>query len=378
MESDKGGRNMKKWILPLSIVVIIVLYLYIQSNPSVLGYLLGDNPFRFHWGVREIYELSNGLDELTVQQVECNANQEEISDRDRIYSDGISVRGDSVPEELIIWDKSIPDRPKVTTTISFHETKSPEAWTEVGPFIYLFTGEQLFIVDTSASNPELSETDIKYEFGAQKASIVGNWIFVTNTTGELMLIDVTALQKPVLLQTIPAFYEKYYFDEVDKYQNYLVISDNDSLHFVDISNFEQPREVGVFKLTSTFFFTYGDNVTIVGDLALLTEGYHRGIDPIVVNHLTVVDISNPAHPRQVTTYADWNDKSILGESADQVVLADMGTIIDFSTPSQPKVRSRFSVGQKRFIDVYPFIGENGWFYFIHGGNICSLQINSQK
>lgn len=164
---------------------------------------------------------------------------------------------------------------------------------------------------------------------AYAVQVIGNRAYVSDSGEGFEIIDVSNPQAPTLLGSYaPGFWVSE--SRVVGDRAYVACSEG-GIHILDISDPANIVKLGEYLHPVDPFGAYASGLRVVGTTAF-----------VAYNSLEIVDLSNPAEPRQL---ASWNkgsvaDVEVVGNLAYVAAASDGLIVFDVQDPTQPKRLTR--------------------------------------
>jgi len=237
-----------------------------------------------------------------------------------------------------------------------------------GDYVYVVTvanGVQVFDISDPSSpvntgNCPLSATNL-----AWNSAKSGNYIFVATGNGGLKVVDVSDPANPHIAGSSPYLTTGVWVENGYAY----LVAYNFGIRILNISNISAITQVGYQSLTG-----YPYRIKTIGNYAYIanaTSNTNGGIN--------VVDISNPATPQHISTYAGYAEY-VTGNGQ---MVASTGssypcTILDISDPANPAFAFSYPLPVST-VDIavagnYAYTGNNGFRVFDISNKTQPVQI----
>lgn len=213
---------------------------------------------------------------------------------DRAYIANVDEEEPPTSNGLYIF--SIAD-PFVRSPISFSPSPTSTSNWANGiavkyPYAYVADFSALRIVEVANPPPliEISHT-ITTRGQARNVDVLGNYAYVANGNKGLAIINVTNPITPTLagVYTIPEYLGLAY--DVDVSGNYAYVAGWPTLQIIDVTTPTTPTRTGVYTVSQNYDCALG--VTVAGNYAYVASSR---------DGLRVVNVSNPAAPKEVGIY----------------------------------------------------------------------------
>ncbi len=161
----------------------------------------------------------------------------------------------------------------------------------------------------------------------------GDMIYIINKSEGLHIIDISDINNPEMIKSLEV---GYLLKDIQIQGEYVYLCDNnDGLIIIDVSDSFNPTVVDSFEVDGP-----GMRICIKGDLAYISDGGYNGPG------LTIVDISNPEEPEEIGAYSLDADNNASGifvcDSVAYLAVSGLGLhaergvhIIDVSHPEYP-------------------------------------------
>jgi hypothetical protein len=267
-----------------------------------------------------------------------------------------------------VVDLSDPAQFAVLASVDIGTTTAVHAW---GDVVYLAGAGGIRTYDVSALDAPAELSQLHSGGFARGLAVAGNRAYVADLDGGLKILDVSSVDKPIVLASIGGFSP----EAVDVVGHYAyAVSKRDEncwctpgqLDIVDVSNPTNPVSVSTFDFngfpssvrvadgTAWIGTTYGNLVVVDVTNPVLPEkvthiggGYSFGTAEVAGNYvfasrryygLVVIDISDLSNPQVVAEIETPGYGSDLALDGNTVYMADGGgglQIFDVTTPSSP-------------------------------------------
>ena len=186
-----------------------------------------------------------------------------------------------------------------------------------GDVAYVAGDNRLIIFDVeNPIEPVVVET--YYNFRCEKLFIIDHYLY--SLAGCLDVYDLDDPLNPELITSL----EEYYCDYCGISGNILIMGNFDEWYILDVSNPANPREISTYDIPNGILcFCIEESIVFYEDFDFL---------------LRIVDISDPQHPRQIHAVDNYRVISKVEVAGDQVYLLDNYeslSIVDISDPSDP-------------------------------------------
>jgi hypothetical protein len=266
-------------------------------------------------------------------------------------------------DDVAVLDVSSPDMPKRVGTIE----GSGGTLAIVDHYLYisqLYEGTTLF----DLSDPHVPKRLGTYDYYFSKASIEGDHLYIVRPDDDLGVVDVSDPARPVSVTTSPPFFNDYAFqpEAIATSGQHVYAANNKGLYVVDISDPSAPIQAGFYDtLTASY------DLIVKDGYAYLTraDAYNSWN---FVGALSTVDLADPTAPLQVGYYefetpayslALAGNHAYVGQgycSWGSVSCAGELSVLDVSNPATPK-----EVGHHQSSFSYPSksgVGTSDWLY----------------
>jgi hypothetical protein len=369
---DTTWQVIKKFIVLIAICLVCVFCLYFS---------LPDNPFGFSPNVVDIWEtIFSDIPDHNFTII-SQTKGDYSSNVSTIYYDGSTIMGDEDPEQLIVLDRSIPDRSKISVVVPFSSEQIPLTSIGVESNFYLFVYQKLYYINLNDSIPEVQKCQLEFPENIPNVVYFQKKIYAMDTENTLYILDISEPAQPTMEHKfIKSEWSKnlkspdmFRVTDLDVYKEYLVVSDQSRVHFFDFSIPNVPKEIGFYTLTTSFHYSISENVSIIGDRAFLFEGYKHLFDPVISEYLSIVDISNPQKPKRMVTYEWPNICTLYGSDESRVLLPYHLSLIDFTDKKHPEVIAHLGRDLNLSVNWSAIKGEDGYIYIMDGERVITVQ-----
>jgi hypothetical protein len=363
----------KKFIVLITICLVCVFCLYLS---------LPDNHFGFSPNVVNVSEAIWGDIPDHNFAIISQTKGDYSSNVSTIYYDGSTIMGDDDPEQLIVLDRSDPDMPRISAVVLIPPDQTPYSYLGVGPSVYLFSYQNLYFINLNDINPEVKECQLAFPENISDVVFFQGKVFAVDIMNTLYILDITKPSQPRMELTLeedvwaknlisPDIYQ---VKDLDVYRQYLVLSDQSRFHIFDFSNYLEPSEIGYYTPTTSFYYSYFESVSIIGDRAFIYEGDKHLLDPVLDYYLSIVDISNPQKPKRMSTNYYWPDwANVYGSNEDRVLIPTHLLLVDFTEKKNPQVIAHFNKDLNLSDFYYMIPGENDYFYVLDGERVITVR-----
>ena len=258
----------------------------------------------------------------------------------RLSEDGKYAYVTVANSRLAVVDVSDPSSPK---EVGYYHAKASDVYIS-GGFAYLAASNQgLQVVDIS--DPRRPKGISSYETGDEVHGVYvsGNYAYVAYGFGGLRILDVSDPSNPREIGSLRRISEGS-FDVGGRAMDVWVsgnlaclLEQGGGLSIIDISTPTSPRRLAFYTVPGSF--PYRGQIRVSGHYVYIV-GFEDG--------LIIVNISDPEHPRYVSSIGGTDSKLVLGVclSDDLAYIATMSglEIIDVSEPSSPRKVGTYDPG----------------------------------
>ncbi|MDQ2996411.1 MAG: IPT/TIG domain-containing protein, partial [Chloroflexota bacterium] len=155
-----------------------------------------------------------------------------------------------------------------------------------GTLAYIGEGSELTILDVSNPATPARLGGLTTRERVQDIELAGNRLYLTDDHDGLLIVDVADPAHPQLLGSIDTPGQAY---DVQVVGNRAYLADGEEgMRIIDVSDPAQPATLGFYDILPAY------DLTIVGNIAYIATGTGRS--------LTLLDIGDPAHPTELTTW----------------------------------------------------------------------------
>jgi hypothetical protein len=234
-----------------------------------------------------------------------------ISDPKKPYIAGFF----ELPSDLIIWDAIMH-----------------------GNYVYIGTNDGIKVVDISSpTTPQIiggySTSELVTHIG-----INGNRAYMVDRNSGFYILDISNPAGPKLLSYYVKLKGISKINDMVAANNYVYLTDdNDVFYIMDTSDLSNPKEVGSFSTYYGFESSFDPHIVAFNNYVFLSEAYKAPIDPVIVSHLTILDVSNPSKPLYVVSY-EWCEACSIRVISYDIVYLQMENelhIVNFSNLKAP-------------------------------------------
>lgn len=230
--------------------------------------------------------------------------------------------------------------PPPPTTMPFSPTPTPTALTlehigqiggaskavaVQGHYAYLNVGPRLVILDIAGSaHPAVAGQSPPLP-GFESLAVAGDHAYVAAGEGGLRVIDISDPAAP----TEVGFYATPGSAwSIAAAENTAYVAAGDGLHILDISNPIAPTSIGFYGTPDAAL-----DVAVVGSIAYIAETFSEDDNPLERGGLRIVDVSDPAAPKEIISYdalefandvAVAGDYAYVADGADGLVILRLG------------------------------------------------------
>jgi len=227
---------------------------------------------------------------------------------------------------LQVIDVSNPAAP---TRLGGYDTSGVASAVQVvGTIAYVADGDAgLQVIDVSNPAFPIFQSRFATISYAGDVKVVGNIAHVLSRSavqGGLEMVDVTDPANPALVGSF--YFEANFFGSLDVVDGFAYVATGDSgLQILDVGDPAAPALAGSFnRFAGVPFAGTTEGVHVVGNIAHLTHRTFAGVT--IYNGYSLVDVSDPAHPRQVggflavdtggaTPVPSWTRVRVAGDTA---------------------------------------------------------------
>ncbi len=277
------------------------------------------------------------------------------------------------PNDLVAIDltnlNNIQERKAVDDVSSFKEMPLK------GHYLY-FPGTQATILDLAdPTSPLRIDNPASGMENSSNIQVAGEHACVSNSNGGLTFVDLSDPAQPRLISHLDT--ENIgYLACTDTEAIYMISSYNKlggvtSLHIVDISDITRPVEVFSQNLSIDYIsdIAYGNGYLYVTVSQSYVPSYHE--------QLLAFDVSDKAHPRQISTVEIGSHNSKISIMGHYLYLAGEDiTILDITDPVHPRPVGKTAISGDAF--RITFLKQDTLLVTVYYGGIFVLRINGLR